>query len=1079
MRIILAILFFQNIFCFAQSREVNFRRFSIEQGLSQSNVFCILQDRTGFMWFGTEDGLNRFDGYRFRVFKHLQDTSSISSNFINTLFEDRTGKLWIGTSRGLNCYDPSLEKFTRIKKFSLTNIETILEDHSGNLWIGASEGLGVLDPNSGEFNSLELPDSVAMAQVLFEDRNKVLWIGTNRGLFAYDQKHFVHYRNDLKNQRSLPHNNVHAIIEDRHGDLWIGMYGGGIARLDRSSGEFTNYRARSTDVFSLSSDDVNAIVEDRAGKLWIGTFGGGVCRWDPQTKNFTRFVHDPQKITSISHNSVESMYLDHSAILWVGTNGGGINQYDPNREKFTHIKNIPSDPNSLSDNMIYSFFFDEEENSLWIGTDAGGLNRWNRNSGKFLHYKNNPANANSLAHNSVRAIFKSFDGLFWIGSVRGGIDVLDVNKNSFVNFKNIPGDQQSLSANSIRTIHADRDSSDKILWIGTNGGGLNKLDLTTKQFTAFKNSSTDSGSLSNNQIRAVFEDYDGYIWVGTLGGGLNRIDKRTGKFRRYVNEPDRQNSLNNNIVLCVIEDTVFYPDKLWIGTAGGVNVLNLQNETFEFFTEQNGLPNDVVYGIVVDHRGYLWISTNKGLAKFDPRSKSFINYDERDGLQSNEFNAGAYLINSRGEIFFGGINGFNYFHPDSLLSNSMPPPVLLTDFQILNESVPIGNRTLKKSISQTHSIELDYTQNVFSFEFAALNYSIPEKNQFAYMMEGFDKTWIYSGTRRYVNYTNLNPGRYVFRVKASNSDGLWNEEGQSVEIIIHPPFWSTWWFRLGMIAVLGLIIFGAFRFREYYRIYRKTRFISHYKIVRKLGEGGMGAVFHAIDQSQKKAVALKVLREEILESQDGIKRFLKEVEIGRQINHPNVVRIFNAGSNETTRYIAMELIEGVTLKSQIREKGKIEMSMAINYVRGILEGLKAIHEKNIVHRDLKSENIMIQKDATIKIMDFGLARMNALSSIADRGQLVGTLAYMSPEQTIGKSVDFRTDIYSFGVVLYEMIFGELPFHGDNEMSLIFSIHNDVPKYIDHSNPLHAVISRCLQREPAQRYQTVDEIFTDI
>ncbi|MBX7151067.1 protein kinase [bacterium] len=1080
MRYILFFFFFLNAVCFSQLRDVKFRHFSIEQGLSQSNVFCILQDRDGFMWFGTEDGLNRFDGYRFRIFKHhQQDTNSISSNFINTLFEDRDGRLWIGTSQGLNCFDPASEKFTRFKTFSTSNIETIYQDRSGKLWIGSSAGLGVLN-DDGNFLQLQLPDEDAVALTLLEDSRNVLWIGTNRGLFAYDQQHFIHYRNDPKKVHSLPHNNVHAILEDRNGEIWIAMYGGGVARFDRTSGEFTGYRARATDLSALSNDDVNAIVEDRYGYLWIGTFGGGVCRWDPKTQTFARFMHDPQKITSMSHNSVESMYLDHSGILWVGTNGGGINQYDPNREKFTHIKNIPSDPNSLSDNMVYSFFFDDEENSLWVGTDAGGLNRWELNSGKFVHYKNNPGNSNSLSNNSVRTIFKSSDALLWIGSVRGGIDVFDAKKNSFSNFRNIVNDSNSLNANSIRTIHADRDSSTRIIWIGTNGGGLNKFDLTTKKFMAFKNNPPDSASLSSNQIRAVFEDYHGYIWIGTLGGGLNRFDKRSGKSRRYVNDPNRPNSLNNNIVLCVLEDTVFYPDKLWIGTAGGINVLDLKTETFEFFTEQNGLPNDVVYGIVADHHGFLWVSTNKGLAKFDPRKRTFINYDERDGLQSNEFNAGAYFKNKKGDIFFGGINGFNYFHPDSLLSNSSAPQVLLTDFQIFNESVPIGkNSPLMQSITHTRSIEVDYTQNVFSFEFAALNYSIPEKNQYAYMMEGFDKAWIYSGARRYVNYTNLDPGRYAFRVKAANSDGLWNEDGQAIEIIIRPPFWSTWWFRLGIVGIIGLTVFGGVRFREYYRVYRKTRFISHYKIIRKLGEGGMGSVFEAIDQSRKKTVALKVLREDLLESQDGIKRFLKEVEIGRQVNHPNVVRIFNAGSNENMRYIAMEMIEGVTLKSRIREKEKIEISEAISYAKGILEGLKAIHEKNIVHRDLKSDNIMIQKDETIKIMDFGLARMNALSSIADRGQLVGTLAYMSPEQTIGKSVDFRTDIYSFGVVLYEMLFGELPFHGDNEMSLIFSIHNDSPKYLESSTSLHALILRCIQREPSLRYQSVDEIISDL
>ncbi|NIR63280.1 MAG: histidine kinase, partial [Aliifodinibius sp.] len=496
---------------------------------------------------------------------------------------------------------------------------------------------------------------------------------------------------------------------------------------------------------------------------------------------------------------MQTIFEDAGGVIWVGTFGGGINKYDPNRIKFRHYRHVPNDPNSLSHNQIFAIEEDSRNSQiLWIGTFGGGLNKFNRITGEFTHYRNDPDNPFSLSEDFIQDVFVDNSGTVWIGTAANGLDKFDPDTEEFISYKHQPGDSNSLSDNRIRSIDMD---SKGILWVGTYGGGLNKLNQETDTFTSYKHDPQNSKSLSNNVVKVILEGSKGQLWLGTLGGGLDRFNRETELFTHYQYDPDDTSSLSHNVVQSIYQDK---DGILWIATyGGGLNKFNPQNETFTHFTEQDGLPHNSLYDILADKKGHLWISSNRGLSKFNPQNNMFRNYDINDGLQSNEFSSGASHKCKDGEMFFGGINGFNRFYPDSIKDNPHVPPIVITNFQKFNQDIE-----LDRPVSQLEELVLSHKDYVFSFKFAALDYSSPEENQYAYMLAGFEENWNYSGSRRFVTYTNLDPGEYVFRVKGSNSDDVWNETGASIQITIIPPFWETWWFTalISALLVLSLVL---------------------------------------------------------------------------------------------------------------------------------------------------------------------------------------------------------------------------------------------------------------------------------
>lgn len=801
----------------AQKTRIRFDRISLEEGLSQATVWTITQDRQGFLWFGTADGLNKYDGYRFTVYTHdPQNPTSLSDNRIYTIYEDRSGTLWIGTSvGGLNRFDRKKEEFVHYHHdpsdpHSLSNdrVMSVYEDRQGILWVGTSGGgLDQLDRQTQRFRHYrhdpDDPHSLSNNYVfpIREDRNGNLWVGTADGLNLYDRENdrFFQYKHDSTDANSLSHDLINAIHEDRSGNLWIGT-DDGLNRLvlegpsdgngqDDQAVRFVRYKRDPSNPKSLSSSVIWAIYEDRASSLWVGTSAGGLNRFEPGGNTFLTYKNDPYDPNSLSNNSVRSIYEDDSGALWVGTNSGGLNRLSRLREKFLHYRYDPLNENSLSSDRVYAIF-EDHLGDFWIGTVDSGLNRLDRETEMFTDYKSDPADPGSLSENSVLSIYEDRAGTLWVGTFAGGVNRFDRRTGKFFRYKNDPADPHSLSDDRVRAIIEDRSGK---LWLGTYGG-LNMLDRHRSRFTRYRHDPDDPNSLSNDRVRCLFEDSAGRLWVGTYGG-LNRFEPESESFVHYRHDPGVPNSLSNNSVLSIYEDA---SGAIWVGTfGGGLNRLDVAAGKFTYFSEKDGLPNNVVCGILGDSQGNLWLSTNKGLSKFNPKARTFRNYDVNDGLQSNEFNTGAYFKSRNGELAFGGINGFNLFRPELIKDDPYVPAVVITAVKKFGEA-------FHTDISDSISIEISYRDKYLEFEFVALDYRNPQKNRYAYIMEGFDDDWTLAGPDRDARYTNLDPGEYVFRVKGSSSDGVWNEEGISVRVVVRPPFWREAWF----ISLCGVSLLG-------------------------------------------------------------------------------------------------------------------------------------------------------------------------------------------------------------------------------------------------------------------------------
>jgi len=712
-------------------------------------------------------GLNRFNRKTGKFTRYIHDPNdpySLGSDDVLAIYEDQAGTLWIATfGGGLNRYDREKEQFTIFmhdpdNPHSLIDdrVLTILEDHEGVLWVGTVGGL---------------------------DR------------FESDTKRFTHYQNDPDDPYSLSNDIVLSVIEDRSGLLWIGTNGGGLNRFDRSKNRFIHYQNEPDDPHSLSFDEVWTIHEDREGVLWVGTHGGGLERFNLETEQFTHYKNDLIDSHSLSDNEVWSIYEDQGGVFWIGT-FGGLNKFNPQTARFNHFRADPNTSNSLSENRVWSIY-EDRYGTLWVGTYGGGLNRFDRHSGNWHHYQNDPEEPYSLSSNVVRSVYQDSKGVIWIGT-NEGLNRFDDEREQFERFQHDPADPCSLTPGNVWPILEDQEGT---LWVGT-WGGLNSFDSSTGCFIHYLINADDPASL-DNMVWAIHESHSGILWLGT-GAGLVRFDPESDQFNRYQHNPDDPNSLSSDSVFTIHEDQ---SGVLWIGTwGGGLNRFDPVQETFTHYWEKDGLANDVVYGILEDEQGNLWLSTNRGLSRFNPEKGAFKNYDSTYGLQSDEFNNGAYHKSGSGEMFFGGINGFNAFYPEQIVDNSHIPPMIISTFKKFNQ-------TVRTDLPPGEHILLSYKENFISFEFAALDYTAPERNKYAYKMEGLDQDWVYIGTQQHADYRNLQHGEYIFRVKGSNNDGIWNEVGTWIHIKVTPPFWVTWWFR-GIVTLTFVgVAFGGLRLR--------------------------------------------------------------------------------------------------------------------------------------------------------------------------------------------------------------------------------------------------------------------------
>jgi signal transduction histidine kinase/ligand-binding sensor domain-containing protein/DNA-binding response OmpR family regulator len=814
---------------YSQSQDIKFERISVEQGLSHAKVFCILQDSKGFMWFGTKDGLNKYDGYKFTVYRHdPADSSTLSSNSIRDFCEDQSSTLWIATNGGgINSFDRETERFTRythdqnnptsISNDFIHRITSFIYGDREIFWIGTGVDVNKFDPASEQITHLPFtdkgyPESSVEAMVMDSAGN--VWIGSwGGGLYRFDPvtRRYTNFSHDPEIPHSLSDNEVESLFWDRSGILWVGTFDGGLNRFDPENNKFIRYQNDPNNQQTLSSNFVVSIFEDRSGILWLGTAYGGLNAFDYRTEKFNSYLHDPGEQNSISDNTVNCTFEDKSGVLWVGT-WGGVNKIDPRKTQFVDIKQHPGDPNSLSGNYIWSIC---ESNyggkpAILIGTKTDGLNILDRTTGIIMHYKHDPDNPNSIPSNFISALCEDRSGILWIGTYGDGLIKYDRQSNKFFRYENDPDDPGSISGNIINCIFED---SSGLLWIGTQGTGLNRLDKKTEQFTLVG---------PKRDVRNVFEDRSGTLWIaGNLG--LKKLDRTTEQFTTYQHNPEDPSSISNNSNTAIHESSENGHQVLWVGTnGGGLNRFDPESEKFKNYTVDDGLPNNIINGILEDEEGNLWLSTNDGLSKFNPRSEIFRNYDVADGLLGNQFNFRVCCKTKDGQMFFGGARGLNAFYPDRLTDNHQIPEIVITDIQIFNEPVGImgnniagdkDNYLLEKHISEVRDIELSYRANVFSFEFATLDYRSPQKNQYAYKMEGVDPDWVYTGaSRRFATYTQLDPGEYVFKVKGSNNDGIWNEEGTSIKIIITPPWWKTNFAYFSYFILLVGLIYSLRRY---------------------------------------------------------------------------------------------------------------------------------------------------------------------------------------------------------------------------------------------------------------------------
>ncbi len=804
---------------------VAFRHLTIEEGLSQNAVYALLQDRQGFLWVGTKDGLNRYDGYAFTVFRHDPfDPATLSSSYVTALLEDKQGHLWVGTQDGgLNRLERATATAVRYTHGPGFRITALAEDARGDLWIGTAGGgayrlarTDIGEPGAAFERFAHAagdPRSLSDDRVtsVLADRRGGVWIGTEAGLnrLGAAGRGFVRYTSRPGDPGGLSDGFVTALAEARDGTIWVGSPLGLDRLVDARAGRFTSYPyPTQVQRRGYGWDAIRQIGEDPAGRLWLAT-ADGLVRFDPATAAYTSFRHDPSDPHSISGNLLTALLWDRTGVLWVGANGYGINRYDAKTARFQTIRR-PPDLTSRWDGFSIRALFEDAEGYVWMS--AGVLYRYDPRTGTLVSFESTSDRPSDFGNTGVWSIVQDSRGALWFGSYEGlfRYDPVAGRTRQYAHNRARPG---GLPEKMVYGVFEDRRGA---IWAVTAHFISRLDDAATGRFTSYRHTPSAATDAGEALFPSLHEDARGHFWMATEAG-LVRFDPRTGAVRRYRTDPADPNSLSHDQVRAICPDPRDPERILWLGTAGGgLNRFDIRTGTFTRLTERDGLPNNVVYAVLPDGHGRLWLSTNRGLARYDPQTGEIKAYDARDGLQSNEFNAGAYFRAPDGRLYFGGIHGVSSFDPAAFTDNPHVPSVVLTGFRRAGQPEVPGapGGALARAMSATDTLRLSYRDNVFTFEFAALDFSAPEKNRYAFRMEGFNTDWISAGANRSATYTNLPPGRYTFRVRGTNSDGVWNEEGTSVAVFIAPPPWRTWWAYTGYVLLALGAVWTVTRYRR-------------------------------------------------------------------------------------------------------------------------------------------------------------------------------------------------------------------------------------------------------------------------
>lgn len=808
---------------------VKFTRIGLHEGLSQSSVFSICQDYLGFMWIGTRDGLNRYDARKFTTYRNTpSDSTSLSDNYILSLLEDSKKRLWVGTSGGINLYDRYTDRFVRFplvnnqsgNVLSEPNVSAITEDRSGRIWFGTTQGLYCVDElaNPGHlvlvfdaamYSDQGVPLGCNNVQSFYEDTSGNIWLSTVNGVLVFDPyqpgvplRLTTHFR---QRPGELNSDDVRVVREISDGVFWFGTKDGGINAYNTHADtfEYLTYRSDANGR-SLANNDVRSIIEDRFGGFWIGTING-LNYYTPEN-GFQTFTANDYDRFSLSNNSIRPIFQDKRGSVWIGTYYGGVCVYDrhiPTFQNYAHSPYI----SSLSYNVVSSVLEDTDGN-LWVGTEGGGLNYMAPSGRVYRHFKHNPDDRGSLSHNHVKSLHLDKDGNLWVGTYAGGLNLLRRGTRTFQHIRHDPSVSHSISNNNVYAIKGDTGGN---LWFGTYGGGLNvKKAGDAMQFESYRAGKTGRYHLSSDLVRTVFIDSRGNLWVGTEDG-LNLKRPGSDRFEVFFFSLDDSQSISGDIIISIFEDS---KGRIWFGTfKNGLNQYHYDTGTFSHLTAEDGLPGNNVFGILED-AGHLWLSTNNGICRFDPESGTIKSYNTKDGIGGNEFSIGAYCRTASGQLIFGGSHGLTLFNPNDFSSSSYVPPVLFTDFRLFNKPVTPGlGSVLQKPVSITDTIVLSHSQRIFTVEFSAINYVLPEKNEYAYRLDGLEDQWNYVNVPS-ATYTNLHAGTYTLLARGSSNDGIWSEIPAKLTIKILPPLWKTWWAYLIYTLLVVTALYIVVRFTK-------------------------------------------------------------------------------------------------------------------------------------------------------------------------------------------------------------------------------------------------------------------------
>lgn len=830
-------------YCTAQSVEnIRFNNFSSRYGMFQSVFTSIIQDRKGYLWFGTYTGLIKYDGYNITNFNSDPTIkNSLPDDGVNKLCEDNDGNIWIASYNKprLTKYNPRTGQFTVYNPDKEGNrsglpgyVHNLVNDKQGRLWIGTEAGLCFYDPASDKFTRLSniiFPDTLSSQKItsLMVDHTGQLWIGTAAGINIYDPSSKKIHLFQLPDKSSSPFGKpVTSMLEDHTGNIWIGLLvheegKGQICRYNPVTGGYKTYQHTAGNNKSLNAGPVNTLLEDRFHNIWAGMYEGGISIYRAHSDNFVNYKTDALNPNALGSNNILDLFEDRSGMIWIGTNGGGLNSCFVTNSQFSVYQNYDKEFRSRYPLSLYK----DRAGRIFVTTFGAGVCEFNPATGNFRKYKLDLPGRNLSFFNFNYGITEATDGKLWAVSFGEGLYNLDRATGKIVATQ-----PPSLSSNVDALSSCITEDLDQRLWIGTNHG-LKFYDLKTKKYSAFEDIYDGPDQLSKDFIVSLYSDKRGVLWIAGANG-LFLFNTRSGEIKIFKHDDANPRSLSHNQPISFFDGE---SGKMWIGTeGGGLNVFDKKTETFYAYTVKDGLPGNTVYGILDDDKGNLWLSTNKGLCRFTPPTSTSDkpvcrNYNMSDGLPSNESNYNTSVKGDDGSLYFGTTAGLVSFKPEQIKDNPFKPPVIITDFTVHNKSVLAGDSTkiLQVPIDETKELKLSYRHNDISFTFAALNYVLPEKNQYAYKLEGYDKEWVHTdASKRFVSYTNLDAGEYILKVKASNNDGVWNETPAEIKLIIRPPYWQTWSFKLLCVVVAGMIMFVIFhnrmqKLREIRRIRNK------------------------------------------------------------------------------------------------------------------------------------------------------------------------------------------------------------------------------------------------------------------